>query len=84
MLEAMATGCYTLAHFWDGCEEILPPENIYSTGNKLIDKVLTFHDISPESKLEKTRQMSFHCISKCGKAEIIPQYLSLIEEVADS
>lgn len=42
LLEAMGCGCYCLAHFWDGVEEVLPAENIYVTENELIGKIIAF------------------------------------------
>ena len=40
LIEAMAAGCYCLAHFWDGAEEVLPPENLFATEAELKAKLI--------------------------------------------
>ncbi len=39
LVEAMASGCHCLAHFWDGVDEILPSEYVYATESELIEKI---------------------------------------------
>jgi len=39
LLEAMASGCYCLSHYWEGVDEALPPENIYWTDAELVERV---------------------------------------------
>lgn len=39
LLEAMAMGCYCLAHSWDGADEILPAEYLYVTDQEFCDQV---------------------------------------------
>lgn len=50
LLEAMATGCYCLAHFWDGVEEALPPANIYITDSELKQKIIKYSTLSANEK----------------------------------
>jgi glycosyltransferase involved in cell wall biosynthesis len=47
LLEAMAMGCYCLAHFWDGAEEVLPDDQLYVTDTELREKILAY-DETPE------------------------------------
>jgi len=42
LLEAMATGCYCLSHFWDGAEEVVPRENIFITEDELLEKIVCY------------------------------------------
>lgn len=42
LLEAMATGCYSLSHFWDGAEEVVPRENIFITEDELLEKIVCY------------------------------------------
>ena len=42
LVEAMATGCYCLAHFWEGVEEILPDEYIYIAPADLEEKIAAY------------------------------------------
>lgn len=53
LLEAMASGCYCLAHSWDGVEEALPAENIYTTDTELKRKLIGYL-LLPEA--ERTRR----------------------------
>ena len=54
LLEAMASGCYCLSHFWAGAEEMLPPENLYITENDLQEKIIAYSKL-PEAKREAQR-----------------------------
>ena len=40
LLEAMASGCYSLSHNWDGADELLPVENLYYTNTELVGHLL--------------------------------------------
>lgn len=42
LLEAMAAGCYCLGHCWDGIEEVLPPDHIYTTDGDLRAKLIAY------------------------------------------
>ena len=57
LIEAMASSCYCLSHFWDGVEEILPPENIYSTELDLQRKIIDYYEMSDELKQDHRARM---------------------------
>ena len=42
LIEAMASGCYCLSHFWDGAEEMLPSGNLYMTEAELQQKIIAY------------------------------------------
>lgn len=46
LLEALASGCYCLAHFWDGVDEVLPARNVYATEDELIRKVTEYQQLA--------------------------------------
>lgn len=73
LLEAMATGCFCLAHFWDGAEEVLPPENIYTTNTELKDKLIEYSKLSNAAQL--TRKMALR--------EIVRDKFNLDDKKAD-
>lgn len=55
-MEAMASGCYCLAHHWGGAEELLPADYLYMTDRQLQEKILQYVDLSEEQKqVQKTR-----------------------------
>ena len=41
-MEAMASGCYCLSHYWDGADELLPETNLFYTGQQLQALVLNY------------------------------------------
>lgn len=50
LIEAMASGCFCLSHFWDGVEEVLPVESIYITGHEFRQKLVAYTDLSAEEQ----------------------------------
>jgi glycosyltransferase involved in cell wall biosynthesis len=81
LLEAMATGCYCLSHFWDGAEEILPSENLYITEAELETKIIEYCNL-PDCK-RRDRQLRMRAIA-CEKFNIDQtkaQIHQLLEEI---
>jgi len=56
-MEAMATGCHTLSHAWDGADELVPPECLYLSDAELVLKVEAFCNASPAERAEQRRRM---------------------------
>ena len=52
-MEAMASGCFTLVHRWEGADELLPPEYLYFSDSELQAKIRTFCDASEEDRLRQ-------------------------------
>lgn len=50
LLEAMATGCYCISHFWDGAEEVLPPENLFISDKEMCHKIVTYCELPNNQK----------------------------------
>ena len=50
LIEAMAAGCYCLSHFWDGAEEILPREYIYSTDDELQQLIIEYCGLNEDKR----------------------------------
>ena len=50
LLEAMASGCYSLSHIWAGAEEMLPVDNLYITNGELQTKIIEYCDKSEDEK----------------------------------
>lgn len=79
LVEAMATGCYCLAHFWDGAEEILPPENLYVTDVELQDKLLQYW-AQPETEQQAAqREMRRRVEERCDVDQQLPRIRQTIE-----
>jgi glycosyltransferase involved in cell wall biosynthesis len=54
LIEAMATGCYCLSHFWSGAEEMLPDENLFVTNDELKAKIIAY-SMKSESERQALR-----------------------------
>jgi glycosyltransferase involved in cell wall biosynthesis len=57
LLEAMASGCYCLAHHWDGAEEVVPYEDLYITGAELQQKIIRYYHL-PLCEKQRLRTLS--------------------------
>jgi len=84
LLEAMATGCYCLSHFWDGAEEVLPAENLYVTEAQLREKIVRYYEASEAQRQEQRAQMRAIACEKFDIAQIASQILQVIEEAMGS
>jgi glycosyltransferase involved in cell wall biosynthesis len=56
-MEAMATGCYTLSHHWDGAEELLPPDCLYMSNDGLERRLKAFCRLSEEERRCQRQRM---------------------------
>jgi glycosyltransferase involved in cell wall biosynthesis len=55
-LEAIASGCYGLSHYWEGADELFPAENLYFSSQELNEKILRYCDqTETERKIEILR-----------------------------
>jgi glycosyltransferase involved in cell wall biosynthesis len=57
LIEAMASGCYCLSHFWDGADEVLPHENIYDTDSQLMLKLISYAELSENERARHKSRM---------------------------
>jgi glycosyltransferase involved in cell wall biosynthesis len=56
-MEAMASGCYCLAHWWEGAEELVPEENLFFTNRELQEKIVRYCEIPDGDKEDLRMQM---------------------------
>jgi glycosyltransferase involved in cell wall biosynthesis len=82
LIEAMASGCYCLSHFWDGAEEILPQEYLFTTESSLVEKILAYAGLSEEEKEDRQNQMRAIAIEKCSLQGFVDRYHALLESVS--
>jgi glycosyltransferase involved in cell wall biosynthesis len=64
LIEAMAVGCQCYSHFWDGAEEVLPPENIYLSENQLADMLIAYSKLPEEERRCRREQMRAIAVAK--------------------
>lgn len=52
-MEAMASGCYTLSHYWDGAEELLPRAQLYYGDGELRQRILEYAASSDQQRSQR-------------------------------
>jgi glycosyltransferase involved in cell wall biosynthesis len=57
LLEAMASGCYSLSHHWDGADELMPAENLYYTNTELVEQLLRYDDQTDSERARDRARM---------------------------
>jgi glycosyltransferase involved in cell wall biosynthesis len=57
LIEAMASGCYCLAHFWDGSEDVLPATNLYGDEDELVEQLIAYRALAASEKERWRKEM---------------------------
>lgn len=83
-MEAMASGCYCLAHHWRGAEELLPQKYLYYTDAELKEKILQYYETSDTEKLEQKKIMRVLAQGNFDIRKTIKQVVGAVDEVAES
>lgn len=61
-IEAMASGCLCLSHYWEGADELLPEPYLFYTDQQLQEKILNYCDAPQQVKdIEKKLMRSIVC-----------------------
>jgi glycosyltransferase involved in cell wall biosynthesis len=81
LLEAMATGCYCLAHFWDGAEEVLPAEYLFAGDNELQEKIVRYVAMSPDQKVQHQSRLRTIVEEKFDVEQMKQSIRSIIAEL---
>jgi len=79
LLEAMATGCYSLSHMWDGADEVLPAENLFLTDRDLRTKLSAYWDMSDEQRRARGCEMRRIAEAKFDLERIAPRFREVLE-----
>ena len=82
LIEAMASGCYCLSHCWDGSEEILPRENIFTTDSDLRKKLIDYASWSSGRKEEAQVGMRRIAESRFDESMVVRSIGNMVEELA--
>lgn len=81
-MEAMACGCYTLSHHWDGADELLPASHLYWTDRQLQDKVLAFCGLSEAARQMQADAMRQWACDHFDIRQTIADVRRVVEEAA--
>ncbi len=79
LMEAMASGCYCLGHCWDGIEEMLPAENIFTTDSELRRKLLAYAEMSDAEKQQEQARMRAIAEERFDERQMISEIIDVIE-----
>jgi len=82
LLEAMASGCYCLSHFWAGAEEMLPPENLYITETDLQEKIIAYAKLPEAGKEAQRAQLRRLAVEKFDIERAKIEIRQVIEQVS--
>jgi glycosyltransferase involved in cell wall biosynthesis len=81
LLEAMASGCYCLSHFWDGAEEVLPPDYIFVTESELQEKLASYAHLDESEKQQHRNLMRSIACEKFDIEHTKARISTVLEEV---
>lgn len=61
-MEAVASGCYCLSHYWDGADELLPAEDLYFSDAELLERLERYCEADEEERAQwRMRQREIVC-----------------------
>jgi glycosyltransferase involved in cell wall biosynthesis len=81
-MEALASGCYTLSHRWDGAEELLPETQLYYTGRELRQKIAEYAQLPEMVRQQEKEKMRSWAYQKFDINQTITDIRQVIDEVA--
>jgi glycosyltransferase involved in cell wall biosynthesis len=44
-MEAIASGCYSLSHHWDGADELIPSDALFFSERELVEKICLYDEM---------------------------------------
>jgi glycosyltransferase involved in cell wall biosynthesis len=81
-MEAIASGCYCVSHWWDGADELLPEGDLYYTDRELIDLLEAYNHMEPAQR-KILREQQFATVAACFNVEnISTRILEIVEQAA--
>lgn len=80
-IEAIASGCYCLSHWWDGADELLPTEGLYLSERELIKLVMDYSETSEAEKEQRRTKQRERVVCNFDLDKTIHQIRQVIEEV---
>lgn len=81
-MEAMASGCYCLAHRWDGAEELLPEGYLFHTNEELKRMIEEYCELPEAEQLAQKQYMRALAQKNFDLNQTIEKIKGVISEVA--
>ncbi len=78
-MEAMACGCYTLAHHWDGADELVPPDNLFVSERQLQHKLLAYCALPEPARQAQAAAMRDWACAHFDVRQTIAQFHNTID-----
>jgi glycosyltransferase involved in cell wall biosynthesis len=79
LIEAIASGCYCLSHCWDGVEEVLPAEQIFTTDSDLRAKLLAYAALPEADKQQAQARMRAVAEEKFDERRMVNDIFEIIQ-----
>jgi len=81
-MEAIASGADCLSHFWDGADELLPQEHLFTTDDELLEKVAVYCDATQEERQRRQAVLREKVISEFDIHVTKAQIRAVVEAAA--
>jgi glycosyltransferase involved in cell wall biosynthesis len=78
-LEAAASGCYCLSHWWEGADEIFSIHQLYLGEQELIGKIIAYYQASEEERQQLKAHLRNFIVEKCNIHDISSEIKALID-----
>jgi glycosyltransferase involved in cell wall biosynthesis len=82
-LEAMATGCNVLSHRWEGAEELVPEECLYTTNDDLRGRIRQLCRASESERTQLASRLRSLAVQKFDVGAAASSFTALIQQAAD-
>ncbi|MFO8052004.1 MAG: glycosyltransferase family 4 protein [Thermoplasmatota archaeon] len=80
LFEGAACGAYPISHIWDGVEELLPEENLFTDAEDYVRLVDEFYSLSEEDRLRKRKEMGEIVSERFRDKKMIKELVDEIEK----
>ena len=81
-MEAIASGADCLSHSWDGADELLPLEHLFTTDDELLARVVNYCDATPEERRRRQAVLREKVISEFDIQKTKARIRAVVEAAA--
>jgi glycosyltransferase involved in cell wall biosynthesis len=78
-LEAAASGCYCLSHWWEGADEIFSLDQLYLSEQELIEKITRYYQASEEERQRLKEPLRNFIVESCNIKNITSRIKTVID-----
>jgi glycosyltransferase involved in cell wall biosynthesis len=79
-IEAIASGCYCLSHWWVGAEEVFPQEQIFLTEAEFVEKMLHYCRATDEERRQLGEPLRKFVIENCDLNRVNHEIQTVLEQ----